>query len=201
MKAARPNEDVLALVCDCLTDVPDVLSSALTCSALRPAATTRLLSMWPIGLTAGASVRWFHSFLFADTPARAPHVCALWIDLESNERRADAEIARDAALLFNILTVCPHLERVSLVFERYSAGDPDNPRIRDALAALPNLCALTLYGLPTTRSPSSLTSAPPFARSASTSAALVRPSASTPPRSSNTSPTSRRPSTSSGYMS
>ena len=132
---------MLTLVCDFLTDVLDVLSFALTSSALRPAATTRLLSMRPIRLTAGASVRRFHSFLFADAPARA-----LWIDLESNERRTDADIAKDTSLLFDVLTACPHLGRISLVFEHYAAGDPDNPRIRDTLAALPNLRTLTLYG-------------------------------------------------------
>ncbi|PIL31100.1 hypothetical protein GSI_05796 [Ganoderma sinense ZZ0214-1] len=66
------NFDVLRLVCDYLIDIPNVLSFALTCSALTEDALRRRLRMAPVVLRKGESVNSFHAFLFSNEPlARA----------------------------------------------------------------------------------------------------------------------------------
>ncbi|KAI1787784.1 hypothetical protein LXA43DRAFT_1097964 [Ganoderma leucocontextum] len=147
MTTARPNEDILAIACEFITGVSNVLSFALTCSALRPVATQRLLSMRSITLKIDPSVRRFHSFLFADTPARAPHIRAVTIGLESKDASpAIADVAKDTDLLIDILTACPHLERISLLFYGISPQTSHDARVMDAIAALPSLRSLTVYG-------------------------------------------------------
>ena len=116
--AARLNVDVFAIICDFLTDVSDVLSFALTCSALHRIAIRRLISMGPIYLPRIASVRRFHSFVFADKLARARHVRALEIGTCRGPRRSpEATPAEDDSLLIDILKRCPHLERVDVVLK------------------------------------------------------------------------------------
>ena len=114
MEAARLNVDVLAVVCEFLTDVPDVLSFSLICSALHPPAINHLLSVLPISLISDTSIRRFHSFLFADVSARAPHIRAL--ELGSQPRHAPKATDKPGhdSLLIDILASCSHLERMSL---------------------------------------------------------------------------------------
>ncbi|KAI1789258.1 hypothetical protein LXA43DRAFT_1021944 [Ganoderma leucocontextum] len=81
MATLRLNVDVVAVVCEFLPDVSDVLSLALTCSSVHLVAVSWLLRMRPVYLISGPSIRRFHSFLVADAPTRAPHVRALHIDL------------------------------------------------------------------------------------------------------------------------
>ncbi|TBU48282.1 hypothetical protein BD309DRAFT_950064 [Dichomitus squalens] len=68
----RLNFDVLRMVCNCLTDVSDVLSFGTTCTALRKGALQRRLRMSPFILSSSMSVDRLHSLLFADEAARAP---------------------------------------------------------------------------------------------------------------------------------
>ena len=76
------NFDVLHLICNNLTKVSDVLSFALTCSALRKGALQRRLSMSPVALSSPDSVERFHRFIFADPTSRAPHLYGLSISPE-----------------------------------------------------------------------------------------------------------------------
>ena len=109
--------------------------------------------MHPIDLAGDLSIRRFHSFLFANTPARAPHVRALHIDLGHEEdhdsdeecdspRQIDVHPA-DPSLIVDILASCPRLEHIFLVFN-YSPESTNDPRIIRAITALPNLRSLSL---------------------------------------------------------
>ena len=114
MDAARLNADVLTIVCEFLTRVPDVLSFSLTCAVLRPITTRQLLQIHPIELTSGPSIHRLHHSLFADLPARSPHIRAL----EAGSKRCHSPNGTDHpgeySLLVEILASCPHLERLSL---------------------------------------------------------------------------------------
>ncbi|KAI1789261.1 hypothetical protein LXA43DRAFT_1096549 [Ganoderma leucocontextum] len=140
------NVDVLAVACEFLTDVSDILSFALTqCSTLRPVATRWLLSMKPIDLADGASVRRFHAFLFADAPARAPHIRAL--DIENPPRSPLLPtLPGDSSLLRDILTSCPHLEYISVLLQDGSRMSTDDPRAIDAILAIRSLRSLSIHG-------------------------------------------------------
>ena len=78
------NFDVLRLICHQLTDVPDVLSFALTCPALSESAFQRRLSMAPVVLSRPQSVEMFHRFVFADPTSRAPYLYGLTLSPRSN---------------------------------------------------------------------------------------------------------------------
>ncbi|KAI1782996.1 hypothetical protein LXA43DRAFT_1087216 [Ganoderma leucocontextum] len=136
MAAARLNLDVLEIISEFLTDVPDVLSFALISPSTRHAATRTLLRMGPIFLTGGESIRKFHSFLFADTPARTPHVRALDIDKGPPSRLLPAQPG-DASLLIEILTSCPNIDRVSIVIR-----DDDPSRLTCDLCIIHAIAAL-----------------------------------------------------------
>ncbi|KAM5544847.1 hypothetical protein V8D89_001745 [Ganoderma adspersum] len=145
--------DVLAIVCEFLTNTSDVSSFSLICSSLRPVATRRLLSMRPISLTGGSSVLRFHSFLFADTPARAPRVRALHIDSYSEEESESPDQVWDqlvdTSLLVDILTSCPRIECIFIAFDSsLHATTGDGPCIIRATASLSTLRSLSLYGQP-----------------------------------------------------
>ncbi|KAI1789275.1 hypothetical protein LXA43DRAFT_893211 [Ganoderma leucocontextum] len=137
MAAPRLNVDVLAIICEFLTDVSDVLSIALTCSSVHIVAVGWLLRMRPVYLKSGPSIRRFHSFLFADAPARAPHVCVLHIDLRWPGRpQAQAE---DFPLLIDIIDTCKHLENLTVAFEQASRDIAEDPLFLRAIAAIPSL--------------------------------------------------------------
>ena len=132
----RLNVDVLAIVCEFLSDVPDVRSLALTCSSLQRVAVAWLLRMSPIYLTQGTSLRRFHSFLFSDVPARAPHVRAVHVDLRlpgPPQTQAD-----DFAFLLGILHTCKHIEHLTIAFEPPSHLLAEDPlaRVVQAIAAM-----------------------------------------------------------------
>ena len=113
MAAPELNEDILRIVSDFVTDVPDLLALSLTCSSFRPLATRQLLALHPIHITGGQSIRRFHAFIFADAPARAPLLRALDIDMRPFHHLVPPQPG-DASLLIDILTSCQHLERISL---------------------------------------------------------------------------------------
>ena len=72
------NVDILRLVCNCLSDVSDVLSFSLTCPTFREGALQRRLRMSPVVLRPfGVSIGWFYSFIFQDPAGRAPHIYGL----------------------------------------------------------------------------------------------------------------------------
>ncbi|PIL31093.1 hypothetical protein GSI_05789 [Ganoderma sinense ZZ0214-1] len=73
----RLNLDILRLACNYLTDVPDVLYFALTCSALTEDGFRRRLSMSPINLPDAESVHSFHTFIFSNELGRAPFIHGL----------------------------------------------------------------------------------------------------------------------------
>ena len=106
--------------------------------------------MAPIYLIGGPSMPRFHSFLFADTPARAPRVRALHIDLygeegcESPDEVWDEPV--DAPLLIDILTSCLRIEDILIAFD--SSLDPTTghgPHVIRAIASLPALRSLSLH--------------------------------------------------------
>ena len=71
LEEPRLNFDVLRLVCNYLSDVPDVLSFALTCSALTEDALRRRLRMAPVDLWNADKVDSLHTFIFSNEPSRA----------------------------------------------------------------------------------------------------------------------------------
>ena len=145
MARASLNIDILAIICNFLTDVPDVISFGLTCSALRFLAVQRLLSMRPVALAGGPSVRRFHCFLFADLVARAPYVHAL--DIETGPRPKEAvDNSEDVASLMEILVSLPQLESILVNLEDGSHRCTDDQRIVDTIATLPTLRSLSLCG-------------------------------------------------------
>ena len=109
MLTGRLNEDIRVIVSELrlLTDVPDVLSFNLICSALRPIALRRLLSMRPIPLYGDESVQEFHTFLFADPVTRAPHIRGLCIKSRKSSVQVPLHARRVASLLIEIVTSCP----------------------------------------------------------------------------------------------
>ena len=146
MSPPQLNVDVLTIICQFLTDVPDVLSLALTSSSVHPIATRWLLHMDTISLTKETSIRKFHSFLFADAPARAPHVLALDIDISSGWPFYQ-QIRDDTAnipLLIDIITSCSHARQISIALQH--TLDPLNPDIVNAIATLKTLRSLTVVG-------------------------------------------------------
>ncbi|KAM5531992.1 hypothetical protein V8D89_014326 [Ganoderma adspersum] len=154
MALATLNADVLCAACQFLTDISDVLSFSLTCSSLRPVATQRLLSISSIRLTNGASIHKFHSFLFADAPARAPYVRTVqiaWGSEAQHQPTSDDEVS----LLIYILSSCPNLESIRICVSKsvYSFGPPvfshrpaGDPRIVEAIGTLQNLHELSMDG-------------------------------------------------------
>ena len=153
MQAARLNVDTFAIVCEFLTDIPDVLRCVLICSTLRSIATQCLLSMRPVRLRGGTSIPQFHHFLFANAPARAPYVRALDIDFPPNPDHIP--------LLFEILTTCPQIQCVSVFSSHVGAsmnvfgvmtGDlhsyMSNMHVFRAIMAVKSLHSLSLYLTP-----------------------------------------------------
>ncbi|KAM5543690.1 hypothetical protein V8D89_002941 [Ganoderma adspersum] len=135
---ARLNIDVLAVVCEFLSDVSDVLSLSLTCSSMNPVAIGLLLRMRPVYLKiSGPSIRRFHSSLFVHAPARALHVHAIHIDL----RCPGAPPARtdDLSLLLDILDVCKHITHITVAFEQASQHLAEDPSIVKAFTTIPTL--------------------------------------------------------------
>ena len=129
------NSDVLAIVCKFLTRVEDVLSVSLTCSAIRPVAIRHLLQIHPISLTCSSSIRRFHYFLFADLPARAPHIRALEIGSQRFHSPNDTESPGEYFQLVELLSSCLHLERILLSTKDTSPrpSDDGNPSIPNAI--------------------------------------------------------------------
>ena len=146
MSSARLNLDVLAIACEFLADVPDILSFALTCSVLRQVANRWLLSMKPIYLADGVSVRQFHAFLFADAPSRAQHVRALDILNPPRDGPLRPTFPGDSSLLTDILTTCPHIEHISIFLQDGSRRCTDDPRIIDAIVGIKSLRSLSIHG-------------------------------------------------------
>ena len=131
------NVDVLAIACEFLTDVSDVLSMALTSSSVHLVAVKWLLRMRPVYLKSGPSISQFHRFLFADPAVRAPHLRALHIDLRQPGQPQDQE--QDCSLLVDILSTCQRLEHLTVAFQNDSIPTIDDPRFLPAITALPTL--------------------------------------------------------------
>ena len=120
------NVDVLAIVCEFLTDAPDILSLALTCSSIHPIAIRWLLYMGPVFLKNDLSILRFHSFLLTDISARAVHILALDVDLTwLNMYQTGAD---HFSLLLDILASCEFLEHVTITFGEASKELIDDPR-------------------------------------------------------------------------
>ena len=146
MAVPELNEDILAVICACLTDVSDVLAISLTCSSVRRLAIKQLLSLRPIHLSAGdLSIQRFHYFLFADAPARLPLIRALDIETRLVRNRSLSPQRGDASLLMDILTSCKLLERIS--FGRITFPLPrltKDPSVIDAIASVQSLRSLVI---------------------------------------------------------
>ena len=134
MEAPQLNVDVLTIVCEFLTDVLDLLSVSLTCSSINVVAVRWLLLTRPVHLKSGASIRRFHSFLFADELARSPYVRALDVDLMRPQSEAD-----DATLLPSILASCKGLQKITISFQNDAFPLVASPPFLDAIAAIPSL--------------------------------------------------------------
>ncbi|TBU27942.1 hypothetical protein BD311DRAFT_356777 [Dichomitus squalens] len=147
MAARHLNAEVLAVVCDFLTDKPDVLSFSLTCSAVRPVATQRLLSMAPVVISSSKSLRCLHSFLFSDAAARTPYVRALTVDSPNlDEGEVSSYDPEDTPLLLDILSSTPCLYELSITLHRTPNGCVDDLRVLDALVQLHTMRALNIDG-------------------------------------------------------
>ncbi|KAM5543682.1 hypothetical protein V8D89_002933 [Ganoderma adspersum] len=140
MAAPRLKTDELAIVCEFLTEVSDILSIALTCSSVRSVAVGWLLRMRPIYLKSGPFIRRFHSFLFVDAPAHAPHVRAVHTDV----RWPQAAAEDDCSPVLDILTSCKRVEFLTLAFRQGSVGVIANPHFLQAITAIQSLRSLSL---------------------------------------------------------
>ncbi|PIL31090.1 hypothetical protein GSI_05786 [Ganoderma sinense ZZ0214-1] len=109
----RLNFDILRLLCDYLTDIPDVLSFALICSALTEDALRRRLQMAPVHLSNAKVVKSFHTFIFSNQLSRAP--CIYGLKIPSSEAyyglkfRGESDIRTIETLLVAILETAVHL--------------------------------------------------------------------------------------------
>ena len=121
----RLNYDTLRRVCSSLDDVSDVLSFALTCSALTEDAFRRRLSMSPIILVNDDSINSLHAFIFSNKPARAQHIYGLELPSPCTYQAMDDSLfpLTDARLVA-LLEVAVHIQYLSfptnvndLVFE------------------------------------------------------------------------------------
>ncbi|PIL31121.1 hypothetical protein GSI_05817 [Ganoderma sinense ZZ0214-1] len=156
----RLNLDILRLVCDCLTDVPDVLSFAITCSALTEDALRRRLRMAPVDLADAKMIDSFYTFIFSNQPSRAPYIYGLTI-LSSEHylpftHRSDFEMI--SSRLVGILEAAVHIQYLDF---NTSIGNA----VFDAVVKLTTVHELRilndvlvfqeplLVGLPTFRSP------------------------------------------------
>ncbi len=141
----------LAIVWEFLPDVPDVLSFAHICSTLRPLAIGWLLSMKPVYLGDGASVRRLHSFLFdVDAPTRTTHIRALNIVYPLYDSPQVPTLPGDSSLLKDILTLRPSLESIWVTFvqdgpESRQCTD-DDPQVIKAITGIQTLRSLSVYG-------------------------------------------------------
>ncbi|KAM5535249.1 hypothetical protein V8D89_011055 [Ganoderma adspersum] len=109
------NFDVLRLVCNCLTDVTDVLSFSLTCSTLREGALQRRLRISPIVLRPfGGSVERFHSFIFEDVGGRAAHIYGLKLPDFDYKYGMEDKLDGISGRLVDLLEAATHLEYLYL---------------------------------------------------------------------------------------
>ena len=139
MEAPQLNIDVLTIVCEFLTDVSDLLSVSLACSSINVVAVQWLLRTRQVHLKSGASICRFHSFLFADAPARAPYVHALDIDLMWPQPEAE-----DATLLLEILASCNGLQHLTIAFRYEAFSIMVDPQFLQTIAAIPSLRSFTV---------------------------------------------------------
>ncbi|KAM5533791.1 hypothetical protein V8D89_012566 [Ganoderma adspersum] len=92
----------------------DVLQSS---AILFKLPTFQTSSPWPSPPPLDASIRKFHSFLFADAPARAPHVRALDINVMWPFPHETEDHSGNVSLL-DILASCSRLHHISVVLEQ-----------------------------------------------------------------------------------
>ena len=130
------NFDILCLICNDLTDVSDVLSFALTCSALRPRALQRRLRMSPVVLSLPDSVERFHRFIFADQTSRAPYLYGLTVSVDSQYASRDGPDFTKS--LVAILKAAVHLE---YLYFPMALGF----RVRATVAKMTTLRYLTIF--------------------------------------------------------
>ncbi|PIL30074.1 hypothetical protein GSI_07783 [Ganoderma sinense ZZ0214-1] len=131
------NVDVLAVACEFLTDVSDVLAMALTSSSLHPVALSWLLRMRPVYLNGSPAIRRFHLFLFADESTRAPHIRALHIDLRQPTPAQNQD--EDGSLLVHILSSCKHLEHLTVAFHQFTLPIVAEPSFLHTVNAISSL--------------------------------------------------------------
>ncbi|KAM5534530.1 hypothetical protein V8D89_011862 [Ganoderma adspersum] len=131
----------LALICEFLADVSDVISFALTYG---------LLTMRPILLYCGTSIHRFHPFLFTNVCARAPHIYT--INIGSRPRPCQRQPAAQDGnypLLPEIVTSCSHLQCVAVVLKDvpHQRATRPRPSIIDTIADIRTLRSLSVrYG-------------------------------------------------------
>ncbi|PIL31089.1 hypothetical protein GSI_05785 [Ganoderma sinense ZZ0214-1] len=136
LEQPRLNFDVLRLVCNSLTEIPDILSFALTCSAFAVFAFQRRLRMSPINLSNDEVVDSFHRFIFADKAARAPYIYGLKLPSMHRLRRKESPGSWLQAMhdqLVSILEAAVHLEYMYF---------PTNLDLDPVLAAAANMTSL-----------------------------------------------------------
>ena len=139
MAVSRLNVDILANVCEFLTEISDVLSVSLTCSSAHVVAIRWLLLTCAVKLKSGPSIQRFHSFLFADEPARAPHVRTVHIELLGPQPEAD-----DSSLLLNVLTSCRNVEHITVTYRNASLSTAVDPPFWRAITAIDSLRSFTV---------------------------------------------------------
>ena len=149
MDAPRLDLDAFSIVCSFLADVADFLSVSLSCSSLRPIAMASLLRTHCIDLKDDVAVRKFHFFLFADAPARTPHVRAFRIVVGKRGTDKPAELSfpgHAVLLIVNILTSCPHVEAITLLLDNSLLSHKHNPPVVRAIADMQSLRSLRIQG-------------------------------------------------------
>ncbi|PIL30091.1 hypothetical protein GSI_07767 [Ganoderma sinense ZZ0214-1] len=98
--------------------------------------------MRPVYLNNGTSIRRFHVFLFADEPARAPHIRALHIDLRQPTPAQNHD--EDCSLLVHILASCKHLEHLTIAFHQFTLPIVAEPSFLHTVNAISSLQSLSV---------------------------------------------------------
>lgn len=139
--AMRLDLDSLDIVFTFVDDLQTLLSCSLTCHAFREIAAKKVLAVRAVDLRDERSIRAFHTFLFADTSARAPYVRIINLSIEDVD---DVSYLAVAQLVVDIFKHAPYLERLYIPFGEETFACLGNPEVHKTIGKLTRLQELSI---------------------------------------------------------